>query len=384
MVRRDRAADSASTNRRQWLKTLGIAGSAVSLSALAGCSEEDPGSPGDGSDDTDGGNGGGGSDDQMTVTISSTSQGTMGYTALNGFAQIMDDVGSRLQLRVEPASGNIESVRLLARGDMPLATGTNGTIWSAFHAEDMEGDFGSDSLSKDRRPHQVLPWAELNLYFATYEDTGISDMSPESLEGRTIATGPVGASGTWTALLENAGIDLESVELVNEEFAQTPSALREGRIDVVPAYTVSRSTVPGWLQELTGDEDVRIPPFTEDQQAALDDAYYSQIDFPASDTWENDVGVDDIPTATTGYQTISTRHTSEEITYEYLKTLFDNQDSVQEFHAGLALFDPEFAANNLVSDVPVHPGAAQYYEEAGVWNDSLTIGEIDENPEYTF
>lgn len=392
MVRRDAVLDVSSTNRRQWLKTLGAAGSAVSISALAGCSEEDPGTPnsgsngdgGNGNDDGDDGDGGGGSSDQMTVTISSTSEGTMAYTALNGYAQIMNDVGSRLQLRVEPSSGNIESARLLARGDMPLATGTNGTIWSASHAEDMEGDFGSDPLPENRRPQQVLPWAELNFYFATTEETGITDMSQESLEGKTIATGPVGATGTWTAPLELAGIDLDSVELVNEEFGQTPTALREGRVDVIPAYTVSRATVPGWLQELTGDENIRIPPFTEEQQTALGDAYYSNVALPASDTWQNDVGVDEIPTATTGYQTISTQHTSEEITYEYVKTLFDNQQRVQDFHAGLALFAPEFAVNNLVSSVPVHPGAVQYYEEAGVWDDSLTVGEIDDDPKFTF
>lgn len=394
MARRDKVLDVSSTNRRQWLKTL-AAGGTVSITALAGCSEEDPGTPDDGSNDGNGGgtgngngegngNGNGGSNDQMTVTISSTSEGTMAYTALNGYAQIMNDVGSRLQLRVEPASGNIESARLLARGDMPLATGTNGTIWSAFNAEDMEGDFGSDPLPEDRRPQQVLPWAELNFYFATTEETGITDMSQESLQGKTIATGPVGATGTWTAPLQIAGIDLDSVELVNEEFGQTPTALREGRVDLIPAYTVSRSTVPGWLQELTGDENVRIPPFTEEQQTALSDAYYSNVALQASDTWETDVGIDEIPTATTGYQTISTQHTSEEITYEYVKTLFDNQQRVQDFHAGLTLFAPEFAVNNLVSSVPVHPGAVEYYKEVEVWDDSLTVGEIDDNPKFTF
>ncbi|WP_254838437.1 TAXI family TRAP transporter solute-binding subunit [Natronomonas marina] len=391
MARPDQRVDVSSSNRRQWLKALAAAGSAASLSALAGCSSEDPGSPDDGNGNGNGngnddgnGNGDDGSTDQMTVTISSTSEGTMGFTALNGYAQIMNDVGSRLQLRVEPASGNIESARLLARGDMPLATGTNGTIWSAANAEDMEGDFGSNPLPENRRPQQVLPWAELNFYFATTEDTGITDMSQESLEGKTIATGPVGATGTWTAPLKVAGIDLDSVELVSEEFGQTPTALREGRVDVIPAYTVSRATVPGWLQELTGDDSITIPTFTDEQLDALSGAYYSNVELAASDTWQADVGMDQIPTATTGYQTISTRHTSPEITYEYVKTLFDNQQRVQDFHAGLALFAPEFAVNNLVSSVPVHPGAVQYFEEEGVWDDSLTVGEVDDDPKFTF
>lgn len=377
----------ARTDRRQLLRTIGMGGSALALATLAGCTEEDPDPDTDVGDDDDNGTDVGDedpADDQATFTISSTSEGTMAYTALNGFAQLMNDAGSRIQLRVEPSSGNIESARLLARGDMPLATGTNGTIWSAYHAEDMEGDFGSDPLPENRRPLQVLPWAELNFYYATYDGVGIEDMSQESLDGRTIATGPTGATGTWTAPLEMIGIDLDSVELVSEEFAQTPSGIREGRFDLIPAYTVSRATVPGWLQELTGDEDVRIPPFTDEQQAALGEGYYNQVDLPASDTWEHDVGIEEIPTATTGYQTISTAHTSEEIVYEYVRTLFDHQGQVQDLHAGLVLFDPQFAVDSFVPDVPIHPGAVQYFEEEGVWDDSLTVGEIDSDPEFTF
>ena len=49
---------------------------------------------------------------------------------------------------------------------------------------------------------------------------------------------------------------------------------------------------------------------------------------------------------------------SEEDAYTFVKTICENVD----------------ALNGLPKDVPIHPGAAKYYQEVGVWSDDYQIG----------
>lgn len=74
----------------------------------------------------------------------------------------------------------------------------------------------------------------------------------------------------------------------------------------------------------------------------------------------------DIPTfgVCTGISTTSAF--PEELAYKITKTVITNADKLKKAHAGLAAFDPKKAWKREINGIPIHPGAARYYKEAGL------------------
>jgi TRAP-type uncharacterized transport system substrate-binding protein len=75
---------------------------------------------------------------------------------------------------------------------------------------------------------------------------------------------------------------------------------------------------------------------------------------------------------TTGILAASPAVTPEE-GYEATKAVFSSAAELQKIGLALKNVDLDFAVRNLMSDYPVNAGAAQYFQEAGVWNPALAI-----------
>ena len=58
-------------------------------------------------------------------------------------------------------------------------------------------------------------------------------------------------------------------------------------------------------------------------------------------------------------------HVSDETVYKFMKALNDNKDRVRSIHPSLAKFSAESVSRNPTV-LPLHPGAARFYREAGV------------------
>lgn len=65
---------------------------------------------------------------------------------------------------------------------------------------------------------------------------------------------------------------------------------------------------------------------------------------------------------------------SEEDAYTFVKTICENVDALATYYAPASCVNVEDALNGLPKDVPIHPGAAKYYQEVGVWSDDYQIG----------
>ena len=64
---------------------------------------------------------------------------------------------------------------------------------------------------------------------------------------------------------------------------------------------------------------------------------------------------------------------SEQDVYDVCKAIFDNAAEVQSIGKQLKDIDAKFGARYLMTGFKVHPGAAKYFKEKGIWRDELTI-----------
>lgn len=318
----------------------------------------------------------GGTDRKSELVAATSSEGTMGYVAHQGFAQVLSENVEDLSLRVQPGSATEGASRLTLRGDADIGVSTS-LIIKAAHDRTNFREFDFSDI--ETQVLQVFPWAHLNMFHHTYKGRDIPDLSCESITDKFFSQGSPALSPTFLAAARTADVPLECAEVRDSDLANIAQQLKNGVIDITLGYTVTKTGIPGWWQELANDEDIRITPYTDEQEQNIeDDPIMIRSTISAEDRFGfKPGGVDEITVADFPFHTIATPRLSEATIYTMVEGLFSNIEQVQEFHSGLSEFSAEWCVDSLMNDVPVHPGAAKYFKEAGVWDSSLTVGETE-------
>ena len=96
--------------------------------------------------------------------------------------------------------------------------------------------------------------------------------------------------------------------------------------------------------------------------------------------FKNPMGMDEIPGIGNVYGWSFSPTVDAEIVYQFVKTCFENAPKLAELARTFKLFstDPNgtvaMGLKACAKVVPVHPGAAKYYKEIGLWDASWIEG----------
>lgn len=355
--------------RRRVLGALGTAG----ITSLAGCSA------GDGVDSDTGADA---SLESTRVVAASSSEGTMSHTTFQAFSQTLTRADSPVSMQILPTGGVDEAIYVLGEDDAEFATTNRSLLIGATEDVEVAVDFSERPVA--HKPQHTVAWGDLNFYYVTYEGSGIEDLSEDSLAGATVGTGPAGATRTALDPLLSAGVDRDVFDEENIGFTQAPAGLRSGRIDLIINWTVSGLSVPSWQQQLVADDGIRIVPYTDAQiETVADTQPFLVVENDAADFYEDPETVGEFLDGTTfrtgglTYYMATTGQVSPDVVYEITNTLLERHETVQEFSAGLEIFTPTYSIDRLEPTAPVHPGAVRAYQDRGVWDDTLTVGEAE-------
>ena len=83
----------------------------------------------------------------------------------------------------------------------------------------------------------------------------------------------------------------------------------------------------------------------------------------------------DIPCAGIAGVILSTAAVDDDLVYDFCKSVYENTDQLHEMSKVSGATTLENATRWLMAEYPVHPGAAKYFKEKGVWNEKLKIGQ---------
>ena len=333
---------------------------ALSASLLAGCAQSSSGS-------APGGSSGAGSTAGAGLDI------TWGAGTLGGTIQLMATAcGSVLQdkidgttVTVQATGGSIENCRLLSSGDLDIGHTTQ--MYDAYVGQ---GPFADDGPND-----KIL--ALMNLYNVesiaiVREDSDIQSL--EDLAGKRVVLGPTGSgiAGMATAMMTAYGYDKSSCDMLNLANDQAVDALKDGTVDMIWGF-VSANVPASYLESLYTTTKCRALP-QDPEKIAL--ACESSKDFFQSTIAASTFpfqGEDYVNLASPAEQ-FASANLSEDAAYTFVKTICENVDALETYYAPASCISVENALNGLPKDVPIHPGAARYYKEAGVWDDAYTIG----------
>ena len=190
-------------------------------------------------------------------------------------------------------------------------------------------------------------------------DSGIKTLA--DLKGKRISVGAP-KSGTELnarAIFKAAGLsykDFSKIEYL--PFGESVELMKNRQLDVTLR---SAGLGVSSLRDLSTSLKILVVPIPADIVRKVGDPAYQMATIPAK-TYEGQ----DVDVATAAVQNFLVTHQGvpDDTVYKMTKSMFENLDQVVAGHAAAKDIKRDNAIKNL--PVPLHPGAAKYYQEAGL------------------
>ena len=295
--------------------------------------------------------------------------GTLGGTIQlmgTACASVMQEKIPNMTVTVQATGGSIENCRLLSSGDINIGHTTQ--MYDAY--------VGQGPFAEDGANDKIL--ALMDLY--DVESVAIvldksSIQSLEDLQGKTIVLGPSGSgiASMATALMSAYGYDDSNCKMLNLANDQAVDALKDGTVDMIWGFC-SAKVPASYLESLYTTVDCRaLPQDPEKIELACS---------KSKDFFQSVIAGGTLPFVEADYvnmaapaEQFASAAMSEEVAYTFVKTICENVDSLESYYVPAKCITAENALHGLPKEVPLHPGAAKYFKEAGVWDDAYTIGQ---------
>ena len=288
--------------------------------------------------------------------ISMATGGTSGtYYGFAGIiAQVLNEnLKDSLNITIESTGASQANIQLVDTGNCNMAIVQNDFMYYAYTATDMFA--GSDPIESFSAVISCYP--EVVQIVSTTDITSIED-----LKGKNVSVGDAGSGCEFNAkqILEAYGITFDDITVSNLSFADSADALKNGTIDA--AFVVAGTPTTA-VTELATTYDFNLLAVDDEHVAALQDKYgfYAAVNIPAGTYGCVDTDVQAVAVMAT---IIASNDLSEDVVYNFLKGMFDYQDSIAASHTKGVEYSLEKALDGV--SIPLHPGAEKYYTENGI------------------
>lgn len=291
------------------------------------------------------------------VSIGGGSTGGTFNTFSSGIGDYLSQNIEGLNMTVEGSAGSAENIRRIQGGDLEMGIAFAGDAFLAYNGEDV---FVEDGAYDGIRAIGFLYSAVSQI--VALEESGIASVA--DLEGRTVAVGGAG-SGTQLSLerlLSTLGV-YDSLDPVLVAGQNASDSLKNRQVEAYHAlYGVPNATVT----DTSSTNDIVILSTYDDAEAA---GFFEQYPFYTEYVIPGGTfaGVDeDVTTFRDAGLWIASADMDEETVYQMTKAIYDQAGL--EHMLQVTNVAGEMGTDNALVGVqlPLHPGAARYWEEVGV------------------
>jgi len=293
----------------------------------------------------------------------SASLGSTGYVIITVLAATVNKF-SKLRNSALSTAGGAENMALLGEGILDFGQSTS-TDWQP--AIDGTGRYEGSPV----KAYQMFSYTAWNLSPMVRADSGIN--SVQDLIGKKVMPASAGGAttGMWHTMFKAAGI-FDKVDWNYGSWNETYGAIKTGAADCIPIL-LTNGRPSARVRELEaagiGMKVLDIPEDLLAKAQEMNPGLLSMVVEPGNVKWL------DKPTRLASIGGILAVHprVDEETAYQVTKAVLDNVQYVTSKGSELQDVSLDFATKYLIPKYPVHPGAARYLKEKGVWRDDLTV-----------
>lgn len=297
----------------------------------------------------------------------SSALGSTGYVIVSVLAAAANEFTETRNASMS-TSGASENMVLIDEGIVDFGQTTSADYPPAYAGT---GQFEGEPLEV----WQLFAYTAWQLSPMVRSDSGITSLADFADRRIMPAMGGGTTHTMWRDIVTAAGMSEGDMSWTHGSWNETYDAMKKGAVDVIPVL-LTNGRPSGRVTELEASGvDMTVLDIPEDVFTAVQ---------------ENNPGIlattIEPSDATTAFVKSPTKmitlsgilgvnpNVPEDTAYEIVKAIMENLDYVHSKGSELADISPEFGVNNLMKGFPVHPGAARYFQEVGLWRDELTIG----------
>jgi TRAP transporter TAXI family solute receptor len=295
------------------------------------------------------------------------SLGSSGHVIITGVTTIVKSKLPKMDISAQSTQGSILNPRLLRNKELEFAVINADSAYPAVRGE---------------KPYKE-PVNMLYLFtnytnsclFVTRKDTGITSM--EQLKGKRVSVGPPGSGGLMlaTSVIKHGYGLWDNIKKVYLAYNDQGAALKDKKVDAMMAHC-NNDNPASYLNELDSTtSNLYYLGISEEAlkriQAAEAYQFGNVLNAGSMKNLDRD-----ILTMTNAQMNFARADIPEDVVYAIMKAFFDNATELDKFHALGKNLRPETAMNGALKEIPVHPGAAKYYKEKGVWREGYKVGTV--------
>lgn len=290
-------------------------------------------------------------DRPQSMTIATASPGGVYAVYGEGVAALLSNtVGVKTSTR--QTQGPVQNLVLLQSGRVELGMVTTGPAYEA-----LNGDLSLKPGDKHEKVRALFPMYPTPFQMIALKESGIDGI--EDFEGKRVGAGPkAGTGGTyWPRWIDALDI---SIDAQFGGIGDQASQLADGRLDgIVTAGGIPHPS----FSELETTKDVNIFGMSEETLAGIlkENPYAVEFTIPQATYKSQD---SDLRTAAMWNFMAASSDMSDDLAYDIVKSVFENQEQLRTSHSAAKDTKPENILNNTF--IPLHPGAARYYREVGI------------------
>jgi TRAP transporter TAXI family solute receptor len=271
--------------------------------------------------------------------------------------------------------GTVAALRRVAADEMDMTYSSAFDIVSAYTNT---GAFEKQPFKEGTQPYQGIWFWPTVQFMVTRTDTNIHSL--DDLKGKKVSLGSPkeGIYNVAKAAFQAMGLTNQWSEKIVEG-SDRAQALKDKHVDAVLGVVVGMNTLAGHTMQVELYNELRAVGMSKAQEEIIERTPgISFIKVPAK-LFKRNMGMDEIPGFGIMYGWSFARSVDLELVYQFVKNCFENSAKLVELARLFEMFnrDPKGTASlglKACSIVPIHPGAAKYYREIGIWNPSWIEG----------
>ena len=277
------------------------------------------------------------------------------YPFCSVMAGVINNHSNYINVTVNASGASADNIQQIGLGNAHIAIAQNDVMSYAF--------YGTSIWSE--RPTVTNFGTLMSLYPESVQIVVLADSdihSVDDLAGRNVSIGDIGSGVEANSLqvLAAHGLTVDDINVQNLGFAPSADAMRDGRLDAVFLTTAAPNTA---VAELATARNLRLLSISDEvaEQLMADYPFYVRVTLDSSDyTFLTE------PVYTIAVQAtlMGSLDLADEVAYDIVRILIDNQSEVAEGHNRGHDISLEYAVQSV--SVDFHPGARRFFEERGV------------------
>ena len=283
------------------------------------------------------------------------------YPTGGAIAEIVNNKQEEFGFRcvAKPTSGSVYNINAIMAGDMEFGIVQSDSQYQAFNGLDEWKDKGPQ---KDLRTMFSLYTESVTLLASV--DSGIKTI--QDLKGKRVYIGEIGSGSRQNAMdaLNAAGIDWKTDLKVIKKGKKydVQSMLMRCDLDAF-FYTVGHPTSAIKFATV-GTKNTRFIPIVNIEELLSKNPYYVKSIIPVS-LYPQIANDEDVKTFGMTATFVTSAKIPDQVVYVIIKEVFENLGSLKYSDPTLNMLTKESMVKNGLT-APLHPGALQYYKEAGL------------------